>query len=448
MEKNKKVDLKNTQSKNASNVKNKSKQQHKQKKRKISIFTLGFLAVVIMVVFAIYFALRYLVITLKYNQYKEKMDMYNLSELYNNQKADSLQKVENLEMIKVIIGSVMNTKDINTIYYTDTNNNELDKWYEYSVKYGLNTRVQNNNEIATKSDAAIILVNAIEILLGEEIEQTNLGIPKNKLAMFTEDEKTSISKAVNLGLIENKGSEISTKSLLKGELNKMIINVVEKYSTIYYGSIKEDYKANLVTDKSKLPSNYKEYPYIVDNIDKEIYELDFTIQTQRTAQTPKVAYTIMGDLYMQIDELITRYFDNILNIDYTKITENNFLNSIKNDVVYAIEKEDVQDYVKYVKDNKIKLQGKATPLLPIMYNNGEQYVVRTKIEFTILNSNTTNNILFGDEKSNVNYNGKEFILYVDVPMGMTANAYSLRIHTSCMAKYLAKPNIQISLGSR
>ena len=448
MEKKKQVDLKNTKSKKTSNVKNKTKNTKKvQSKKRISIFTFGLVVALFLACFGIYFGVRYLVVTLKYKEYKEKMDMYYLSELYNNQKADSIQKVQNTEMIKVIIGSVMNTKDINTIYLTG-NNNTLDKWYEYSLEYGLNSRVKDSNEIATKIDAAITLVNTVEILLGKEIEQTKLEISKNKLAMFTEDEKIAISKAINLGLIENKSSEMSKKALLKGQLNKMIINIVEKYSTIYYGSRIEESKVNLVIDKSKMPSNYKEYPYIVDNIDKEIYELDFDIQTQRTAQTPEVTYKNMGYLYMQIDELITRYFDSILNVDYTKITETNFLNSIKNHVVYSITKEDVQDYVKYVKNNKIKLEGKATPLLPIMYNNGEQYVVRTKLEFKILNSNTTNNILFGDEKNNVNYNGKEFIAYIDIPMGMTANAYSLRIHTSCMAENLAKANPDILLESR
>lgn len=416
----------------------------KKNKKQISIFTVLLISIILAVIVGIYFGVRHLVITAKYKEYKDKMDMYYLSELYNNQKANSTQKVENNEMLKVIIGSVMNTKDIDKIYYTQDNTN-VNKWYEYSVKYGLNTRVENNDKNATKIDAAIILTNAVENLLGKDIEETELKMSKSKLAKFTADEKISISKAITLGLIKNKNSELSNSSLIKGELNKMVITIVEKYSTIYYGSIKEESKVNIVTDKEKLPNNYTEYPYIIDSIDKEIYELPFTIQSQRTAQNPNVAYKAMGDLYMQIDELIARYFNSILNVDYTKITDTNFLNSIKNLVAYSMSKEDVQAYVKYVKDNKIKLEGKATPLLPIMYNNGEQYVVRTKIEFKILNSNTTKNILFGDENNTVNYSKKEITAYVDVPMGMTINAYSLRIHTSCMAEHLVKENVQIKV---
>jgi len=189
-----------------------------------------------------------------------------------------------------------------------------------------------------------------------------------------------------------------------------------------------------------LPTNVKEYPYVINTIEKEVYEYDYQILTERTFKNPKETYKIMGYLYGQIDDLIVRYFNKILNVDYTTISTSKFLSSIKNDVTYLLDEQDVKAYVHHVKENKIKLQGTATPLLPIIYNNGEQYVVRTKITFKVLNSDTQYNLLFGDEENTVKYNSKDITMYVDVPMGMTLNSKSLLIYVACLANYIPTQN--------
>ena len=51
-----------------------------------------------------------------------------------------------------------------------------------------------------------------------------------------------------------------------------------------------------------------------------------------------------------------------------------------------------EEYVKYVKDNQIQIEGSATVLLPIVYYDDIDYRVRTKLEFKIVNSNTNENI--------------------------------------------------------
>ena len=121
------------------------------------------------------------------------------------------------------------------------------------------------------------------------------------------------------------------------------------------------------------------------------------------------------------------------------------MSSIKGKVVYSITTDDVKEYVDYVKVNKIKLEGKATPLLPIMYNNGEQYVIRTKVTFKVISSNTDINLLFGDEDYSVKYDGNEFEVYIDVPTGMTMDSRSLRIYIASMANNLAKFSSNITV---
>lgn len=420
----------------------KNKSSNKETTTRISLFTIILMLIIIAISIGIYFGIRAIVITLKYKQYTDKMVSYGYNELYENGKATATQEVTNAELLKVILGSIKNNKEISSLYYlADKNMPEEKNWYNYSTYLGVNSVIDETElELqATRMDSVILITKMIEGFLGKEIEQAKLEMKEKKLNEYTAEQQEIIAKAVTLGIIKNKTSALADNNIIKGELNKLIVQVVEKYATIYYGNINNKQTSSIVTDKKELPENYKEYPYIVSNISKDIYELDYKIRTQSSAKTPKEVYKVMGYLYGQTDELITRYFKNILNIDYETITEQTFLDSIGNLVVYKIGIDDVKDYVQYVKDNKIKLQGEATPLLPIMYDNGEEYVVRTKITFKVINSNTEYNLLFGDENSNIKYNGKEITMYVDLPTGMTFNSNSLLVQINCLANNIAKP---------
>lgn len=410
--------------------------------KQISIFTIIFVLIILAVFVGIYFGVRYAVITLKYKTYTDKMESYGFDTLYNNKKATAVQKVSNDELIKVVIGSITNTKDISQIYHlADKNVPDTKNWYAYSKYIGIINAIKETEleQNANRIDAILLTVSTLETVLNINVEQAQLDMSEEKLKDYSEVEQALIAKAVTLGIIENKTSELSDKDIIKGELNKIIVQMAEKYATMYYGSVNNEQKINIVTDKEKLPGNYEDYPYIVDNISNEVYEMGYKIRTQSSFKTPKDTYKIMGYLYSQTDELITRYFSNILNVDYSTITINDFYNSIKNDVTYKITEQDVSEYVQYVKQHNIKLQGEAIPLLPIMYNNGEQYVVRTKITFKVMNSDTKYNLLFGDEANSVKYNSNEITLYVDLPLGMTLNSNSQLINICCLAEKLANP---------
>ena len=425
------------------------------KKRRISIFTVILIALIIAVLISIGYLIRYVIINIKYQKYTDKMYEYGYNELYNNKKASATEKITNIEIIKVITGALKNTVSVDKI---DLSNNSLvnddDKWYEFVTELGYNTRIEKEElDIqAKKIDAVILLTNMVEKMLGKELKPITLKMSDSNLAKFTDDTKDIIAKAVALGLIDNSNSELSDKLLIKGELNKLVITIVEKYSTMYYENefYKEQdgqtVKGNIVIDDNKKPTNYEYYPYIVDNISNDIYEIKFKEYTSSELQTPKEIYSYMRDLYMQIDELVTDYLNVILNVDYEKITINDFLDSIDNKVLYGITEDDVKDYINYVKENKIKIEGSAEPLLPIIYYVDGNFLVRTKITFKVLNSETKYNLLFGDETSgSVKYDGNEYTIYVDFPTGMTFNSYSLRAKISCIAENIIRSNGKIEI---
>ena len=434
-------------------MKNKKvKKEVKNKKKRLSIFTIIFLIIIVVALISVLFLVRYCIISIKYQKYTDKMYEYGYNTLYNNESAASSEAVTNIEVIKVVTGSLKNTTDINQIYFlNDTAKSDEDKWYEYVTELGYNTRISKDklNFKSSKIDAVLLITNMVEKMLGKELMPTVLQMSDSKLAKFTNDNKDVISKAVALGLIDNSNSGISEKTLIKGELNKLVITIVEKYSTMYYEneySSSQIPKGNVVTDNSKKPENYKEYPYIVDNISNDIYESKFKDYSFAKLQTPKEVYSYMKDLYMQIDEVETDYLNAILNVDYEKIAVNDFLNRIDNKVLYGITEDDVKDYINYVKENKIRLEGSAEALLPIIYYVDGEFLVRTKITFKVLNSETNYNLLFGDIAiGNVKYNKKEYTIYVDYPMGMTLNSYSLRAKISCVTENMINSNYTIEV---
>lgn len=400
----------------------KEKMNIKVSKRKIRIKPIALVLIFVLIVLGIglIWGIKSLWITLKYKEYTEKMYTYGLAELYDNKKATAIQKVTNDEMIKIVLAATYGNTDIENLEYeTSIPNNKL-------------------KEKATKIESIMFLTKSLETFQDIEILASELKMSKSKLSKFTLDEQELIAKAVSLEIIKNINSELSTKNIIKGELNKLVVTIIEKYATIYYKSkFPSSSKTNLVTDIDKMPKNYKSYPYIIDSIPKEIYEYTFgpqNLEGINNAQTPNQVYKRMGTLFGQIDEHIVDYFYAILNVDYNNINKEDFLNSINSNVLYRMDVEEVQEYVDYVKEHKIKLKGKATPLLPIIYYNGTDYVVRTNITFEVLNSDTEYNLLFGDETQKVKYNDKKIIMYVDLPMGMTLNSNSLRVRIQCLAK--------------
>lgn len=403
--------------------------------KQISVFTVAFIVLAIAVIIGIIFGIRCLTINLKYKYYTDKMKTYGLVSLYNNEKATATNKVENKELLKITVAGIVNEKRPSTF-----NKVKEEEYLEFMDI--LNITEQDLDKNVTRKDMVIKVTKFAVSMLNIEAEPTELKMSDGTLAKFTDDEKYIIGQAITLGLIENKNSAVSDKDIIKGELNKLIITIVEKYATITGNAViineageLVNQNISIVTKTSEKPKNYKEYPYIVDNIENKIYETEFANKKEYNNQTPKEVYEALGSTYGQISETATRYFNTILNVDYETITVENFLEEINKTSVYLLAKEDVEAYVNYVKENKIKLKGKGTAMLPIICWSGERYLLRTKVTFEILSSNTDKNLLYKDES--VTYNGKTFDLYIDIPMGMTVNSITLNVYIENLTKYIS-----------
>ena len=438
----------------ANSKKTKTKENIKRRKTDVSIFTLLVIAGLIALVVLLCNLVKWGVQAIKYKEYTDKMYYYGYNELYSNNKATAFQKVTNIDMLRVVLGAINNTTDIRT-FTIEKSEDEEKLWYQVAKDFNLATRIEEKkiNKKATTIDAVIVILKTIEKSLGVTIDESKLEMSEKALEDFSELDRKYIAKAVNLGIIENKDSSLKNSKIIKGELNKLVIELANKYAIMHYNTVSYDENGfatkndvYIVSDKEKLPKNYKEYPYVISNIDKSVYEMEFRVENEKTFKTPEEVYTTMGKLYGQIGNRISAYYNTLFNVDYNNITTYDFLKNINAHTTYELEYDEINEYVKYVKENKIILKGTAEPLLPIIYDTGENYVVRTKITFEVVNSNTNEDLLFGDKGNNIKYNGKEITMIIDLPMGMTLNSNSLRVNVDCNALHIIGKNNNVLIG--
>ena len=422
----------------------KAKAAETKKNSKFSGFS-GILLVVVLVALCI---VSYCVIqTIRYKEYTDKMYYYGYNEFYSNGKATAYKKLSNVDMFRVLIGSLNNTTKLDRLALVNKTEEmtEDDVWYQTASKMNLALRVldEDKNKSATKINAVITAMRILDNSVGVDVEKATLNMSEKKLAKFAATDADYIAMAVTLGLIENNDSALSNKKIIKGELNKLVIELANKYATVYYKDKYLDENANIVkndvhivTDKAILPSNDKEFPYIVSNVAKNEYEMPLMVENEKDFISPKELFKDFGKLYGQIDETVANYLEKIVNVNYETITETKFYNDVNRYSIYDYNRDTVDMYVDYVLENKIALKGKVEMLLPVLYYSGERYNVRAKLTIEVLNATTNKDLLFGDYGNNVEYNGKEITMYVDIPLSMSLNSKTLYVEPHCVARRL------------
>lgn len=431
-------------------TKNKKMIKNKLNIRKMLAYT-AFWAICILAVIGIVMLARHLIIKWKYSYYTEKMEWYGYNKLYDNEKATSTEEVLSDEIAKMVVGILYNetSKDFaeNKLYrIDDTELSTNETWLEFAKSIPiLSANHVTFGEKTSKLQVAKLIVEGIEVLY-EDIEITE-GLKEKYRKDYDEEELELIDKSISIGILKNSKYDINKVGMLKGELNKMLITIVEKYSTVYYNNIYSiDQKATVIKDKKELPSNAEKYPYVIDTISKEIYEIEMPEMLGEISETPKEVYDIYHDVYYDSEANMEKYFDIILNIDYRTIDAEDMIDILNQYVVYDINykigdsqlyREKIEKYVQYVKENEIVLTGKVIPQLPIIYSNGMLHFLRCKIEFEVVNSKTNKNLLLWD--SNVTYNSNSIDVYTDVAVSPNLNSKAFRIFNGISTmRYLVK----------
>lgn len=386
----------------------------KNKKTKTKIIVIVIL--IVAVAFGLFFGLRVLKFR-KYNIYGEKIKKFGFDALYNNSSVTSYQSLSKLEALKLVVASTLNTTDVNTFEKSEQPDDE--KWISFALRKGIiNTSEKDKMKSkATYLDIIRYISNAKYYVLEVQYDITETPTFKD-LDKYSQDEQINIGDLVSSGIISNSKNKLNGNSIvLKGIVNEMIVKYYEKFVVAKdYGSIRDE--------NDKKPANAEKYPYLLKDVDDKVYEEKFSKDVSGEVIDPIDYYGEMNKYYSAVKERCELYYSKILNINYATINENEFKEEVQKNTMDFIDDYTVGEYIKYVKDNKIILSGKATVQMPIVYNDGFYTRVRTKIELNIENSETTKNILFLDLNAdkNIVYNGKSLVFYVDSLLSSTLSS--------------------------
>lgn len=383
------------------------------------------IAIIIVSILLVGLAVYGIISLINYNKYKpyigfeETMKTYGFDKVYNNESAKTGESITKSEAIKMILACMFNTSDISGFAKEPEGDDNYENaiWVEYAKFRGIisdsDINKDNAKDKATYIEVIRYLANAKTKILEKELDSApNLKV--KDLDNYKSDEQVAIEDMIANEIITINTKKINgNKHIFKGQMNELISNFAIKYNTITVNGE----KVNINEDK--MPSNKDQYPYTLASVDKSVYEKEFYIDDENNFKSPKELYTVKKEYYTQIQEIAEGYYDTILNVDYNTINYEDMKDNILQYVLYGTE--GLEEYVNYVKSNKIIIQGKSTVMFPIIYFDGLEYNVRMKLEFEIKNSNTRDNLLYMDpinsDSTKVKYDNDKYTVYIDAKMG-------------------------------
>lgn len=390
--------------------------KYDKRKRFIIILAISIAVIVGLAVFGINLLINYNKFK-PYKKYEETMKTYGFDKMYNNESTKTGESITKSEAIKMILSASFNMYDISGFAGTPKENYDNAIWVEYAKYRGIigesDITKDNADDKATYIEVIRYLANAKVKLVGKELNSA-INLKVKDFDKYKTDEQTAIEDMIENEIITINTKKINGKKhIFKGQMNELISNYVVKYNTLTIN----DEKINISEDKE--PSNKDQYPYTLASVDKSVYEKEFYVDDEKNFKTPKELYTTKKEYYSQIQEIAEGYYDSILNIDYKTINYDEMKDNILQYVLYGTE--GLDDYVNYVKDHKIVIEGKSTVMFPTIYFDGLEYVVRMKLEFEIKNSDTRYNLLYmdpiGSDSSKVKYENDKYTVYIDAKMG-------------------------------
>lgn len=378
----------------------------------------------------------------KYEKYEEKMDIYGFSQVYDNGKANTKEKVTKSEAVKMVLSCLYNVSNIDGIALPteETYSNAI--WVEYAIKQGIVSREEvnasNADDKVKYQEVLVWLYNIKAKVLNIEPDTTaNFNI--KDINAYNADQKFAIYDLLNSKVIvENIKRVDGNRRLYKGKLNELIVNFAEEYNTITVGN------AKININEDKIPDNSNMYPYTLASVQKDVYEIPFINSGNEGVVYPIDYYKDNKEYYGQIKTYVENYYNTLLNVDYNNIKSGDFKRKIKKYVYDEIDDNKLSEYVEYVKNNHIKLSGKATAQLPCVYFDGENYRVRVKLEIKIESADTKDNLLYHDlEKGKTSYTSDLITVYVDTIMQKTDESETLFIKEGTINSITSKSSSSI-----
>ena len=370
----------------------------------------------------------------KYEKYEDKMDLYGFSQVYDNGRANTRDKVTKSEAVKMVLACLYNVSSIEGIALPTEETYPNAIWVEYAIKQGFVTREEvnasNANDKVRYQEVLVWLYNIKAKALNVEPDtEDNFNV--KDINAYNADQQLAIKDLLNSGVITVNTNKINgTQKLYKGKLNELIVNFAEEYNTITVGNSK------ININPEKIPSNADKYTYTLSNVNKDIYEIPFVNDGKEGFISPIDYYPANKQYFTQIKTYVEGYYDYLLTVDYNNISIQQMKRKLKKYAYVQFNDDELQKYVDYVKNNKIKLNGKSTAQFPCVYFDGQDYRVRVKLEIVVENSDTKENLLFGDTKTT--YSDTQATIYIDAILAKNETSETLFVVNTPISKMVVK----------
>ena len=216
---------------------------------------------------------------------------------------------------------------------------------------------------------------------------------------------------------EDNNSNMLDAPVTKCMLNLFILKIREfvNWSSPKLGNEKLEFE----TDPSKVPSNYYEYPFIVKGIPKEVYEKP-TVYNGRDGYNSNAKDCFIwqfGEESGKIANKVTEYYNALVNVDYANTDFENFKRTLRANS-YSVSEREIDQYIEYVKENKIVLKGNAKAIPGTIIIMHPLSYIRVVLDFEIVSAKENKNIFFLDllneRGKDIIYENNKYSLIVDV----------------------------------
>lgn len=356
-----------------------------------------------------------------------KMNIYAFNNIYDNGSAKPDEKVTKVEALKMVVSSIYNYSNFDSFWFYPEMASDAEL-FKIMKERGVVDSLDSPNSELKYIDVLRYFANAKKAYLNMELTNADNVEIKN-ISKYSAEEQSIIKDMVANKIVDAPNNELPLdKPVVKGMVNEIVVNFVERYSTITPN------KEKLNTNPDNIPSNYKDYPYTLASVDKRVYELPNSFVDDRDYANATDLYKDIKEDYAYIEESVNRYLDIILNVDYTTIDEAKFKQDIQDVALIPITDIEFREYFKYVKSNRIQISGTAKVQFPAIYFDGYVYCVRTEIKLNIENAEQPYNLLFKDsgQLGKVKYEGKNITRIVEVPMSTYINSPQFAVYVTAL----------------
>ncbi len=241
----------------------------------------------------------------------------------------------------------------------------------WDAKSKVLTIKQNGNNIVLTVGSSTAMMNGSSVILDSRVTQRdgNTMIPLNLV-------KDQLSAEVKID--EDKG----------------IVNILTP--GIDLGPV-DDFGRKIRT--TNLPKNYKDYPYILEDIPNEMYEMKvspymyYEPDADTAAELEKKIKWTSEQTFGLVSRVKNAYALR-LNIDYKTLNPKTFAKNLfqyENQAI-SVRVQYLEEYAQKLKGNKVQLVGSVDPEPTMIFDTGGGDYIRAKVRFKIINYTKFNDV--------------------------------------------------------